>query len=268
MPASDVVSRHRGPYDGLIALLARQARWNDVLSVVLQLDPTALQIDREALRPVSEVVSAWRARDLVIVLAPARRQIGPGRERAYRIRIANGEVSGEDIGDAARAAQLAAALFANPADRDVARALGAMIVPPGPETSTLHVLAIGSLGRAPLAALRDATGSLIIARRPLTRVLALQASRPEPVTTRRSVVIGDPLGDLPGAAAEGAVQVDLCAHDREHPRVVPGLLNEIARASTHRFDSDVDARPCRHHDHGNGRVSLLQTREEVETFLP
>jgi tetratricopeptide (TPR) repeat protein len=200
-PAASLVSRHRGPDDGLIALLARQARWDAVLSVVLQLDATAPQADLDS----QNVASAWQARDLVIAIAPSRRQIGPGRERAYRIRIANGEVRGEDIGDAARAAQLAAALFTNPADREAARALGAMIVPTGPETSTLHVLAIGALGRAPLAALRDATGSLIIARRPLTRVLALQASRPDPATTRHSVVIGDPLGNLPGAAAEGAV---------------------------------------------------------------
>jgi tetratricopeptide (TPR) repeat protein len=200
-PAASLGSRHRGPDDGLIALLARQARWDAVLSVVLQLDATAPQADLDS----QNVASAWQARDLVIAIAPSRRQIGPGRERAYRIRIANGEVRGEDIGDAARAAQLAAALFTNPADREAARALGAMIVPTGPETSTLHVLAIGALGRAPLAALRDATGSLIIARRPLTRVLALQASRPDPATTRHSVVIGDPLGNLPGAAAEGAV---------------------------------------------------------------
>jgi CHAT domain-containing protein len=165
----------------------------------------ALSIAPPAPPSVNEVVAAWHARDLVIAIAPAPRQIGASHERAYRIRIAHGEVSGEDMGDAGRAARLAAALFENPADRGAARALGAMMIPADPETSTLHVLAIGALSRAPLAALRDATGSLIIARRPLMRVLSLQATTPEPVTSKRSVIIGDPLGGLPGAAAEGAL---------------------------------------------------------------
>jgi serine/threonine protein kinase len=196
----------RGPYEGLIALLARHARWNDVLAVALQLGHAFPDGRNDEAPPsVSEVVSAWRARDLVLSIAPARRQIGSGRERAYRIRIAGGQVSGEDIGDASSAVQLATTLFENPADRDAARALGARMIPPGPETSALHVLTIGALSRAPLAALRDATGSLIITHRPLTRVLTLQASGLPPARSERAVIIGDPLGNLPGAAAEGAV---------------------------------------------------------------
>jgi serine/threonine protein kinase len=277
--SSYFISSHRGPYDGLIALFARHDRWNDALSVLLELGPAASQAGRyhdaidifhrlpqtyptygrgsgmlnlpsqgdvpvahfafhtdpdathvwfahdsalpartspglqsgdpAAAAPappsVTEVVSAWRARDLVIVIAPSRRQIGSGRERAYRIRIAHGEVSGEDIGDANRVTQLATALFEHPADREAARALGAMMIPAGAEAGALHVLASGALGRAPLAALRDATGSLIVARRPLTRVLALRAVRPRPVASGRSVIIGDPLGNLPGAAVERAI---------------------------------------------------------------
>lgn len=223
-PSSRFISSHRGPYDGLIALLARHARWNDVLTVVLQLEATALQAGRyvpggadagprtgdlgaiaAAVPPVSAVVSAWRARDLVIAIAPSRRHITSGREHAYRIQVTDGRVCGDDIGDADRAAQLATALFNNPADRDAAGALGALMIPAGSETSTLHVLAIGALSRAPLAALRDATGSLIIARRPLTRVLALGAVKPPPATRGHSVIIGDPLGNLPGAAVERAI---------------------------------------------------------------
>src|SRR5262249_19814274 len=33
-----LVSSHRGPYDGLIALLVRHERWRDALAVVLELD--------------------------------------------------------------------------------------------------------------------------------------------------------------------------------------------------------------------------------------
>jgi CHAT domain-containing protein len=154
---------------------------------------------------VDDVLSAWRSRDLVIVIAPSRRQIGSGHEQAYRLWIHDGQVTGEAVADADRARRWAGDLFTNPGDRDAAKALGQMMVPPGPPDGTLHILAIGSLGKVPLAALRDVDGSLIVGRRPLVRVLALHASRPEATGTGPAVVIADPLGDLQAAALEGAV---------------------------------------------------------------
>lgn len=221
------VSSHRGPYDGLIALLARQGRWRDALAVILDLDASDMlwssANERDALdrgspdssevrsstimspRPrVDDVLSAWRSRDLVIVIAPSRRQIGPGRERAYRLRISQGQVTGEDAGDSMLAQRLADELYRDPGDRAAASSLGSVVIPAGPEASTLHVLAIGALSRTPLAALRDAAGSLIIARRPVARVLALAATRPESRGAGRAVIIAAPRGALPGAAAEGA----------------------------------------------------------------
>jgi CHAT domain-containing protein len=68
----------------------------------------------------------------------------------------------------------------------------------------LEVLAVGRIARAPLSALRDADG-LVIARRPLLRVLGL---RPRPAlgapaaTRTAAVVLGDPRLDLAAAAAE------------------------------------------------------------------
>jgi tetratricopeptide (TPR) repeat protein len=220
-----LVASHRRPYDGLIALLARKGRWRDVLAVVLDLDasdmlratadqvvshqpsPSAPVGDSIATPPppLEDVLSAWRSRDLVIVIAPSRRQIGPGLERAYRLRVMHGEVTGEDVSDASTARRWAEALFADPGDKAAARALGPMIVPPGASDEILHVLAIGPLGKAPLAALRDADGSLSSGRRPLVRVLALRATRPESSGTSPPVVMADPQGDLPGAAMEGAV---------------------------------------------------------------
>lgn len=223
-----LVSSHRGPYDGLIALLARNGRWRAILAVVLELDAsdmlraTAAEVvarDREApdvdppapgsrrtpSSTVGDVLSAWRSRDLVIVIAPARRQIGPGRERAYRVRITEGQVTGEDVGDAGTARRWADDLFADPGARDAARALGRMIVPLGPSDRTLDVLVIGSLGEVPLAALRDDDGSLSIATRPLVRVLALRASGPEARGAGPPVIIADPRGDLRSAAVEGSV---------------------------------------------------------------
>ena len=49
------------------------------------------------------------------------------------------------------------------------------------------------------------------------------------------------------AAAQGAAQLGLRAHDREQPRVVPRLLDEVAGAAAHRLDGDVARSPGRHH---------------------
>lgn len=222
------VSSHRGPFDGLIALLARNGRWREVLAVILDLDAsdmlraTAAEVmarDRETrdmdipasssvMTPpatVEDVLSAWRSRDLVIVIAASERQIGSGGERVYRLRISDGQVAGADIGDASTARKWADDLFADPGDRDAARGLGRMIVPSGAAGGTLHVLAIGALGKVPLPALRDDDGSLSIGRHPLVRVLALRAKHPEASGAGASVVIADPRGDLPSAAKEGAM---------------------------------------------------------------
>jgi len=222
-----VVASHRAPYDGLIALLAKHERWRDALAILLELDASdmlrATADDAGIHSPVSpniaaaapgsaaipaasvdDVLSAWRGRELAIIIAPARRQIGR-RERAYRLRIARGQVTGDDVGDASAATAWARDLFADPGNRQAARALGPMMVPAGSDRSTLHVLAIGALAKVPLAAVRDGDGTLSIGRRPLVRVLGLLAHGPESATRGRAVVIADPRGDLPSAAIEGQV---------------------------------------------------------------
>jgi len=221
------VASHRGAYDGLIALLARHGRWRDALAVVLELDASdMLRATAGEVRPdhdspdvvapppssatvppasVDDVLSAWRGRDLVIVIAPSQRQIGAGHERAYRLWITDGQVTGEDVGEASSARTWAGALFADPGNREAARALGRMIVPSDRAPGTLHVLSIGALGKVPLAALRDDDGALSIARRPLVRVLGLRASGPESRGTGPAVIIADARGDLPSAAVEGLI---------------------------------------------------------------
>src|SRR5262249_922683 len=133
------------------------------------------------------------------------KQIGAGNERVYRLRVSQGEVTGEDVGGAEEARRLATDLFENPGDRTAAGALGRMMIPPGPSDRALHVLAIGSLGKVPLAALRAAEGTLILPRRPLVRVLALRAAHAESAGAGPSMVIADPRGNLVGAALEGAI---------------------------------------------------------------
>jgi serine/threonine protein kinase len=223
-----LISSHRGPYDGLIALLARQGRWRDALSVVLELDAsdmlraTANEIatpDREPSydravassavvpppRSVDTVLSAWRARSLVIVIAQSDQQIGSGNERVYRLRIGDGQVTGEDVGDARAVRGWATELFKNPGDHHAAQALGKILVTREASDRMLHVLGVGPLGKVPLAALRDDSGSLIISRRPLVRVLGLTATEPESTGAGTPVIIADPKGDLPGAAMEGRI---------------------------------------------------------------
>ncbi len=65
------------------------------------------------------------------------------------------------------------------------------------------------------------------------------------------------------ALAQGTPQLDLRAHGREQTPVVPGLLDVIARAASHRLDRAVDAAPRRH----EGRaLQSLDAREQVEPF--
>jgi len=228
--SGNFVSSHRAAYDDLIGLLARQGRWRDVMTVVLGLDASDMlrattdgvaphggdDLPRAASPPpnvvapiaVNDLLSAWQSRDLVVVIAPTPREIGPGTEQVYRLRISHGEVTGQVVGSAIHARTMAEALLTDPGDRVAAQQLGAMIVPPGADGDVLHVLAIGALSKVPLAALRDADGALSLAKRPFVRVLALHAKKPirsASLGGEHAVVIADPLWNLPSAAIEGIV---------------------------------------------------------------
>jgi hypothetical protein len=74
------------------------------------------------------------------------------------------------------------------------------------------------------------------------------------------------LGFEPLLAPERPRQLDLRANDGEQPRVFPRLLHEVARASPHRLDGDVDAAPGGHDDDGEGRVVGADVRQQVEAF--
>lgn len=229
-----LVASHRAPYDGLIALLARQGRWREVLAVVLELDASDMlratasggaihnsgapalnamvpQVVAPRTPAVEDVLAAWRGRELVIAIAPGPRKIGRGRERVYRLHIQDGQVTGADVGAAGEARRWANGLYGNLGDRAAAQALGRLLVPPGAAASTLDLLMIGELGKVPLAALRGEDGALLIGRRPLARVLSLRAARPEAKEGGPSVVLVDPQGNLPHAVREGAMVLEALA---------------------------------------------------------
>jgi tetratricopeptide (TPR) repeat protein len=222
-----LAASHRMPHEGLIGLLAAQGRWREALAIVVELDagdmlrvhaaPGQVGADGVAApagaahravvatpsaetRGVDAVLASWRGRDLAIVVAPAPRTVGVGRDRAWRFHVRAGEVTGEDVGSAGAAEELAERLLGDPRDRGAAAALGAMFVPPG--DGLLHVLAVGRIARAPLAALREGD-TLVVARRPLARALGLVPRAPGAARTRAgAVVIGDPRRDLASAADE------------------------------------------------------------------
>ena len=67
----------------------------------------------------------------------------------------------------------------------------------------------------------------------------------------------------PRAAAplRSAWPSSICVRDdREQARVVPRLLDEVARAAAHRLDRDLDAAPRRHHDDRQRRIDRLNAR--------
>ena len=64
-----------------------------------------------------------------------------------------------------------------------------------------------------------------------------------------------------------AMQFDLRAQDGEQAFVLPGLLDEVARAAAHGFDRQFHVAPCGHDDDRNSAVEGDDFREQIEAFL-
>jgi hypothetical protein len=72
----------------------------------------------------------------------------------------------------------------------------------------------------------------------------------------------------PAVRPDGPGELDLVAHDREQPEVLPGLRDEVARAPAHGLHGELDVGPGRHdHDRKRG-IERLQAAEEFEPLLP
>ena len=79
------------------------------------------------------------------------------------------------------------------------------------------------------------------------------------VAAQRQVLRLEPL--LP---AQGPAELDLRAQDGKEPRVLPRLLQEVARPPPHRLHRHIDASPGGHHHDGQGAVEGLDARQEIE----
>src|SRR5690606_2916352 len=55
---------------------------------------------------------------------------------------------------------------------------------------------------------------------------------------------------------------------RQQPRIVPRLLDVVARAAPHRLDRTLDRAPRRHYHDRQRRVQLLEARQQLEAFAP
>src|SRR6267154_3158808 len=68
--------------------------------------------------------------------------------------------------------------------------------------------------------------------------------------------------------AQSLPKIDLSTQDAQEPGVFPGLLQKVACATTHCFNSDFYAAPGSHHDDGKTTVNHLDSAEEIQSFLP
>lgn len=211
-----IVAGHRGAFDDLIQLLASKREWTHVLEVLLAMDASdMLHADdeeglsersaistRRELPGVDDVISAWRGRDLVIVVAPVRRFIGPDPNIAYLIRVHDGVVTGDSIGDA----QDLRNLVNKVGDRKDARFTdwAKRIVPEGEHGEPLSVLLVGPLSGLPLSVFAGVTDAASAPPRTLVRTQSLLTRNASTHATDGVAIFADsdPQLPLPAAVAE------------------------------------------------------------------
>ena len=217
--AGYLAASRRSPYDGLFELRAKQGRWADALAVLLELDvidrlrltaspgqlaPDGLfprgnegrvaavsLVDTSVTPPaLPDVLSTWKGRDLVVLVPISWRLFDPG-ERVWRLDVIDGVVSGgRQTASELSSKEGPFAAFARSLLGDVKGS-----------SEPLYVLVMGELARIPLAVLRKGARPSVAAR-PLARVLSLIPPEAPKAWSERTVVVGNPRGDLPEAAAE------------------------------------------------------------------
>ena len=224
---AQMIALHRQPYEELLGVLTRAERWREALEVLVRLDARRLNSDvaapaksLNAAAPLGEssplsvllsngapreavgadaLLAAWRGRHLVAAFRAG--------EQMCLLEVERGGVRGSCPGPWADFAAAADDLRRDPNDGEAGRTIGRALIPAGDDP--LDLLLVGPIARAPIAALRDERG-LVVARRPLQRVLGLLADeRPVgPILPPRVVgFAGDPSRPLAPAAEREALEV-------------------------------------------------------------
>lgn len=181
-------------------------------------------------RPMDEILDAVRGRHILIYFE-AEGRLWLATAGASPLRV---QVLPTPAGDVHA---LVSRLLVEPDDPAVAKSLGEALLPEdqlGPAGSILYVVADGTLGELPFAALR-LDGRYVVDRHPVVQVPSLNALA---VLQRRrhagygpAVVLGDPRGDLPGAAQEAtAVSRILDTEPLRGDAATTDALREAARA--------------------------------------
>jgi hypothetical protein len=212
-----ILASHRGVFDDLMSLLARHEQWSKVLDVIIQLDSSDMlhANDEEGLGPsgkstsvssalptVEQIVETWKGRDLVIVVAPSRRRLGHDPNRAYRMQIYDGQVTGEDIGAADALRNNVKTLRSEPLNFEIAKDLASKLIPGDSRQAPLYVLSIGVLSRWLPYTLRDPSGRLAASRRTLLRVQGLFSRSAANAGNHHVVVFADSMSNLKSASRE------------------------------------------------------------------
>lgn len=180
-------------------------------------------------QPVDRVLAAFGERHGLVYFEAG--------EELRLLTVSGGEIRLHPPGPAGEIRRLAESFLAHPEERQTADRLGEMLLPPGslPEKGTaVHVVADGILGNLPFAALRR-DGRYLIEDHPvlllpsLGALAALESRQGEPAGP--ALVLADPRGDLPEAAAEGMeVAKRLGVPALVGPRAVSAELKKAAGA--------------------------------------
>ncbi|MEJ7600938.1 MAG: CHAT domain-containing protein [Kofleriaceae bacterium] len=206
---STFVAKHRAPHLHVLEILARRGDWKGIVDIIGAMDAQALLHSTattagtlESASPASmprrkpaslpatqETLDAWRGRQLIIVV--------PGPTRVWRLRVIDGAVSGEDVGDARSAGVLATRLYEKPDDLEAAAALQHMVLPRG-VTGRVDLLLIGSLSLTPSGVLRGGDRLAQLVRVPGVLPRASKPSR----SNGRVIAIGNPTNDLAASETE------------------------------------------------------------------
>ncbi|HEV8582924.1 MAG TPA: CHAT domain-containing protein [Thermoanaerobaculia bacterium] len=184
------------------------------------------------LQPIDQILNSFGDRHGLVYFEAG--------DEFWLITIAEGQVQLRELtASADEIRRMGSRFLANPDDSQLATRLGAILLPPEslPKRGHLvHVVADGILANVPFAALRRDTRYLVENRSlvfvpSLSALAALESHRKG--TIRPPLVLTDPLGNLPGAAAEGIAVAKLVNGTvLTSKNATSGELRKASQAST------------------------------------